>query len=238
MGTSSEASSAPVQRSRCAHACTSGPPAHLTLARLPAPPARSCPPTSPSPLSSLSCRCRTARSAPHPSPPGAPTASPPLATVRWRRHWRGAAPSLRAWGLLPGVASADAVAFEARYAAPATERLPPSIACLAPLLCRAGVLELANATHAKWAWHRTIDIGGETGATDQVWLAKPPAGSCANGRAAAAQGAGSGLAPASALADGASASLAPGSSAGGGGHGMPPLLLLLGAVAAAAALVQ
>lgn len=95
------------------------------------------------------------------------------------------------------------------------------------MLCHAGVLELANATHAKWAWHRTTDVGGETGAVDQVWLAKPPAGSCVNGRASAAiNGAAGAPAPAP----------APGSSASGGGRGV--LLLLLAAVMAAAALVR
>ena len=85
-----------------------------------------------------------------------------------------------------------------------------------------------NETHAKWAWHRTTDVGGETGAADQVWLAKPPAGSCVNGRASAATDGNAG-APAPAP--------APGSSASGSAHGML-LLLLLGAVAAAAVLVQ
>lgn len=96
----------------------------------------------------------------------------------------------------------------------------------------AGVLELVNETHAKWAWHRTIDVGSDTGATDQVWLAKPPAGTCLTGRAAAATDGGSApsLAPAP----------APGTSSNASSSGTQGvlLLLLLGVLAAVATLVQ
>lgn len=103
------------------------------------------------------------------------------------------------------------------------------------MLCHAvpyaGVLELVNATHAKWAWHRTIDVGSDTGATDQVWLAKPPAGTCLTGRAAAATDGGSAPTPAPAPAPATS------SDASSSAHGVV-LLLLLGVLAAAATLIH
>jgi hypothetical protein len=101
-----------------------------------------------------------------------------------------------------------------------------------------GVLELVNATHARWAWQRTIDVGDGQGAVDEVWLAKPPAGSCKTGRSAAATDGASAAGPApGASAPAAAPASWPGSGASDGGHGML-LLLLLGALAVAAALLQ
>ncbi|PRW44351.1 purple acid phosphatase 23 isoform X1 [Chlorella sorokiniana] len=101
-----------------------------------------------------------------------------------------------------------------------------------------GVLELVNATHARWAWQRTIDVGDGQGAVDEVWLAKPPAGSCKTGRSAAATDGASAAGPApGASAPAAAPASWPGSGASDSGHGML-LLLLLGALAVAAALLQ
>ncbi|PSC76955.1 purple acid phosphatase 15 isoform X2 [Micractinium conductrix] len=41
-----------------------------------------------------------------------------------------------------------------------------------------GVLEIQNATHAAWEWHRTLDSGAE-GGVDRVTISKTPEGACA-----------------------------------------------------------